>query len=58
MRDMETPGTKRLLLGIDVTILGVILALTASGSAGAIAIVVGLVGLGICLTGMTTSARS
>jgi hypothetical protein len=58
MRDMETPGTKRLLLGIDVSLLGVILALTTSGSSGAIAVVAGLIGLGSCLTGTTTSARS
>ncbi len=55
---METPGTKRLLLGIDVSLLGVILALTTSGSSGAIAVVAGLIGLGSCLTDTTTSARS
>jgi hypothetical protein len=51
-------GTKRLLLGIDVTIFGVILALLSSGSAGVIALVVGLVGLAICVSGMVGARRT
>jgi hypothetical protein len=51
-------GTKRLLLGIDVTIFGVILALLSSGSAAVIALVVGLLGLAICVAGMVTPSRT
>ncbi len=54
---MDAPGTRRLLLGIDVTIFGVILGLTTTGSSGAIAIVVGLIGLAICGSGMTLGSR-
>lgn len=49
-------GTKRLLLGIDVSIFGVILAFSDSG--GAIAIIVGLIGLVICGSAMIEPSRS
>jgi hypothetical protein len=51
-------GTKRMLLGIEVTLIGVIVAVTSSGSAGALALVVGLVGLAICGSGMVAQSRS
>jgi len=40
------------------TILGVILALLSSGSAGVIALVVGFVGLVICVSGMVGTSRT
>jgi len=54
---MEARGARLLLLGIDVSIFGVILALTTSGSSGALAVIVGLLGLAICAGGMLTAAR-
>ena len=44
-------GIKRLLLGIEVTIFGGVLVLSASGSAVALGLFVAVVGLVIALSG-------
>jgi len=54
---MDTQGIKRLLLGIDISISGVLLALTSSGM-GAVVLLCGLVGLVICISSMVTPSRS
>lgn len=53
---MATPGMKRLLIGIDVSISAVLLALTSSG--GGIAIIVGVIGFLICAPGMVNESRA
>lgn len=54
--EMATPGMKRLLIGIDVSISAVLLALTSSG--GGIAIIVGVIGFLICAPGMVNESRA
>jgi hypothetical protein len=54
---VESQGVHRLLLGIDISIFGVILALTSSGSGGSIALIVGIIGLAVCATGMVPQRR-
>jgi hypothetical protein len=54
---MGSSGTKRLLLGINVSIFGVILALTSSGLA-AVALGLGVAGLVISASGMAWELRS
>ncbi len=51
-------GTKRLLLGIEVTIFGGILVLAASGSAVTLGLIVAVAGLLIAVSGMTTERRA
>lgn len=53
---MESQGIQRLLLGIDISVFGVILALTSSGG-GAIAFLAGVIGLAVCATGMVPWRR-
>jgi hypothetical protein len=53
---METQSIQRLLFGIDVSILGVILALTSSP--GTIGFIVGVIGLAVCVTGMVPQRRT
>jgi hypothetical protein len=51
-------GIKRLLLGIEVTVFGGVLVLLASGSAGALGLVVAAVGLAIAVSGMGSEPRT
>lgn len=44
-------GVKRLLLGIELTLFGVLLAQTSSGL-GAVVFVIGVVGLAVALSGL------
>lgn len=52
---MEHQNTQRLLFGINVSVFGVILALTGGGG---IALIVGLFGLAISATGMVQLLRT
>ncbi len=54
----STRGVKRLLLGIQLTVLGGVLVLAASGSAGAIGPVVAGAGFVVALTGMASDRRA
>lgn len=47
-------GTKLLLFGIELTIFGGVLVLASSGSAGAIGVILAVVGLFVGLSGLTT----
>jgi hypothetical protein len=49
-------GIKRLLLGIDITILGGVLVGSASGSGGVLGIIVAVGGLLVALSGMGKDA--
>jgi hypothetical protein len=50
---MEEQGIKRLLIGIDVSIFAVLLALTSSDGGG-MAIAIGVIGFLICAWGLFT----
>ena len=52
---METQNVQRLLFGIEITLFGVILSLT--GGAG-LALLVGVIGLVVCVTGMAPQRRT
>lgn len=54
---MEAHGIKRLLLGIDVSISALLLAVTSSGMEG-IVLVIGLIGFLICASAMAARSRS
>jgi hypothetical protein len=54
---VDTRAVTRALVGIDISITAVLLALTSSG-AGAFVIVLGLIGLFVCLSGMTMATKS
>lgn len=51
-------GVRSLLLGIQVTVLGVILVLASSGSPASIGLLVGVVGFLISLSGQLSATRA
>ncbi len=50
--DMRDQGVKRLLLGIEVTLFGGLVALISSSGATGFGLLIALIGLGIALSGM------